>query len=143
MRIASALLLALVAAANAASGAEPSGAFEKVHCLKYAEVTGKLSMLIAGAKPDPEMEHPMLVCVAQRDGQTLVLDAGFSDQAYGAQWGVTTFSDLAERLGDVGVKAEDVDVVTLGTCTGITPAAPAASRTRASWCSAASSSSPR
>jgi glyoxylase-like metal-dependent hydrolase (beta-lactamase superfamily II) len=112
--LATALGLAFAATASAASAAEPSGAFEKVHCLKYAGLTGKLSMLVVGATPDVEMEHPMVVCVAEREGQTLVLDAGFSDKAYGEKWGVTSFSDLAERLTDVGVKAEDVDLVTLG-----------------------------
>jgi glyoxylase-like metal-dependent hydrolase (beta-lactamase superfamily II) len=104
----------LVLAASAALAKEPSGAFEKVHCLKYAGLTGKLSMLAVGAKPDVEMEHPMVICVAQRPGQTVVLDAGFIDRAYGESWGVTDFTDLAERLRDVGVKAEDVDLVTLG-----------------------------
>jgi glyoxylase-like metal-dependent hydrolase (beta-lactamase superfamily II) len=85
-----------------------------VLCLKYAGLTGKLSMLAVGATPDVVMEHPMVVCVAQRDGQTVVLDAGFVDQQYGAKWGVTDFTDLAERLGDIGVKPEDVGVVTLG-----------------------------
>ena len=107
-------LLAFTLSASAAPAAEPSGPFKTVHCLKYAGLTGKLSMLAVGAKPDVEMEHPMVICVAQRDGQTVALDAGFVDQAYGAQWGVTDFTDLAERLADVGVKAEEVDVVTLG-----------------------------
>jgi glyoxylase-like metal-dependent hydrolase (beta-lactamase superfamily II) len=109
-----ALLVAFALPANLALAAEPSGPFKTVHCLKYAGLTGKLSMLVVGATPDVEMEHPMVICVAQRDGQTVVLDAGFVDQAYGAKWGVTDFTDLAERLADVGVKAEDVDVVTLG-----------------------------
>lgn len=100
--------------AAAALAAEPSGAFKTVHCIKYAGLTGKLSMLAVGAKPDAEMEHPMVVCVGRRDGQTVVLDAGFVDQAYGAKWGVTDFTDLAGALGEIGVKAEDVDLVTLG-----------------------------
>jgi glyoxylase-like metal-dependent hydrolase (beta-lactamase superfamily II) len=109
--------LALAAASLAAGGAEakpPSGLFKTVHCLKYAGLTGKLSMLVVGAKPDIEMEHPMVICVAQRDGQTLVLDSGFIDQQYGASVGVTDFTDIADRLREIGVKPEDVDVVTLG-----------------------------
>ncbi len=110
-------MLALAIGAGSVAGAqakEPRGLFDSFHCLKYAGITGKLSMLAVGAKPDVELEHPMVVCVALRDGQTVVLDAGFVDEAYGKQWGVTDFTDLAERLGDVGVKAEDVDLVTLG-----------------------------
>ena len=110
---AAALTVASLAPSSAAAKA-PSGPFEKVHCLKYAGLTGKLSMLVPGAEPDATLEHPMVVCVAQRKGQTVVLDAGFVDQAYGKQWGVTDFTDLAERLADVGMKAEDVDLVTLG-----------------------------
>jgi glyoxylase-like metal-dependent hydrolase (beta-lactamase superfamily II) len=112
--VASVIIFAFVVAANAALGAEPAGPFKTLHCLKYAGLTGKLSMLAVGAKPDVEMEHPMVVCVARRPGQTVVLDAGFVDQAFGAQWGVTDFTDLAARLADVGVEPEDVDVVTLG-----------------------------
>lgn len=112
----SAVLAALLAcaASGGAAAKEPSGPFATVHCLKYAGLTAKLSLLAVGVKPDVEMEHPMLICVAQRAGQTVVLDAGFVDQAYGKQWGVTDFTDLAERLADVGVKPADVDVVTLG-----------------------------
>ena len=109
-----AALVAFALSASAAPAAEPSGLFQKVHCLKYAGLTAKLSMLVVGVQPDVEMEHPMVICVAQRPGQTLVLDAGFIDQAYGKSQGVTDFTDLAERLADIGVKPEDVDVVTLG-----------------------------
>jgi glyoxylase-like metal-dependent hydrolase (beta-lactamase superfamily II) len=114
LRLSALAITTLALTASSAAAKPPSGPFEKVHCLKYAGLTGKLSMLVVGAQPDVEMEHPMVICVAQRDAQTVVLDAGFVDQAYGAKWGVTDFTDLAERLGDVGVKAEDVDLVTLG-----------------------------
>jgi glyoxylase-like metal-dependent hydrolase (beta-lactamase superfamily II) len=114
LRFAVIALAAAALAAGSAAAKEPSGPFRSVHCLKYAGLTGKLSMLAVGATPDVVMEHPMVVCVAQRDGQTVVLDAGFVDQQYGAKWGVTDFTDLAERLGDIGVKPEDVGVVTLG-----------------------------
>ncbi len=109
-----AALVAFALSASAAPATEPSGLFQKVHCLKYAGLTAKLSMLVVGVQPDVEMEHPMVICVAQRAGQTVVLDAGFVDQAYGKAQGVTDFTDLAERLADIGVKPEDVDVVTLG-----------------------------
>jgi glyoxylase-like metal-dependent hydrolase (beta-lactamase superfamily II) len=114
VRSALAIVAALALGASAALAAEPSGPFKSVHCLKYAGLTGKLSMLVVGATPDVEMEHPMVICVAQRPGQTVVLDAGFIDRAYGEKWGVTDFTNLADRLGDIGVKPEDVDLVTLG-----------------------------
>jgi glyoxylase-like metal-dependent hydrolase (beta-lactamase superfamily II) len=101
-------------AASAAFAAEPAGPFKTVYCLKYAGLTAPLSGLVVGIQPNPTMEHPMVICVAQRPGQTVVLDAGFIDEAYGKTQGVTDFTQLAERLGDIGVKAEDVDLVTLG-----------------------------
>jgi glyoxylase-like metal-dependent hydrolase (beta-lactamase superfamily II) len=92
----------------------PSGAFKTVHCLKYAGLTAPLSGLVVGIQPDPTLEHPMVICVAQRPGQTVVLDSGFVDEAYGKTQGVNDFTRIAERLGDLGVKPEDVDLVTLG-----------------------------
>jgi glyoxylase-like metal-dependent hydrolase (beta-lactamase superfamily II) len=113
--LAGAAIGALLLAEPRASHAQmPSGPFKTVHCLKYAGLTAKLSMLVVGIQPDPTLEHPMVICVAQRPGQTLVLDAGFVDEAYGRTQGVTDFTRIAERLGDVGVEPEDVDVVTLG-----------------------------
>ena len=100
--------------ASAASAKEPSGPFQKVHCLKYAGLTAPLSALVVGVKPDPTLEHPMVICVAQRPGQTLVLDSGFVDEAYGRAQGVTDFTRIVDRLAEVGVKPEDVDLVTLG-----------------------------
>ncbi len=92
----------------------PSGLFNTVHCLKYAGLTAPLSGLVVGVKPDPTIEHPMVVCVARRPGQTVVLDAGFIDEAYGKTQGVTDFTSLAARLGDIGVKPEEVNLVTIG-----------------------------
>lgn len=113
-RVIRAAALAVAVSASTALAAEPSGPFKTVHCLKYAGLTAPLSGLVVGIKPDPTLEHPMVICVAQRPGQTVVLDAGFIDEAYGKSQGVTDFTQLAERLGDVGVKPEDVDLVTLG-----------------------------
>jgi glyoxylase-like metal-dependent hydrolase (beta-lactamase superfamily II) len=107
-------LAATLLAVSAVQAAEPPGPFETVHCLKYAGLTAPLSGLVVGIQPDPTLEHPMVICVAQRPGQTVVLDAGFVDEAYGKSQGVTDFTKLAERLGDIGVKPEDVDLVTLG-----------------------------
>jgi glyoxylase-like metal-dependent hydrolase (beta-lactamase superfamily II) len=105
---------ALALSASGALAAEPSGPFRTVHCLDYAGLTARLSLLVVGAQPDVEMEHPMVICVARRPGQTVVLDAGFVDQKYGESWGVTDFTDLAARLADVGVQGDEVDLVTLG-----------------------------
>jgi glyoxylase-like metal-dependent hydrolase (beta-lactamase superfamily II) len=115
-RAASAALCAtaLALTAGAALAKEPQGPFRTMHCLKYAGLTGPLNALVAGAPDGPPLEHPMIVCVARRPGQTVVLDAGFVDEAYGRAQGVTDFTDLADRLADVGVKPEDVDLVTLG-----------------------------
>lgn len=107
-------LLVMVLAAATSAAEVPTGPFQSMHCLKYAGLTAPLSMLVVGVKPDPTKEHPMVICVARRPGQTVVLDAGFVDEAYGRTQGVTDFTQLAARLADVGVKAEDVNLVTLG-----------------------------
>lgn len=107
--------LAILFSGTAATASElPSGPFDSVHCLKYAGLSAPLSMLVVGIKPDPTREHPMVVCVARRPKQTVVLDTGFIDEAYGRTQGVTDFTRLAERLGDIGVKPEDVNLVTIG-----------------------------
>ncbi len=107
-----ALFTTLTLAAGAAYAASPPGLFDKLHCLKYASATIPTSMLIAGAKG--EVGASFIICVARRAGQTIVLDAGYVDEAYGAKQGVTDWTDLADRLKEVGVEPADVDVVTLG-----------------------------
>jgi glyoxylase-like metal-dependent hydrolase (beta-lactamase superfamily II) len=107
--------LALLAACVAAPRlhADEAGPFRQVHCLKYAEGRVPIEALARGAKPAGEVEIPMLICVAQRPGQVIVLDAGYVDEKFGAGVGIATWTDLAVRLGDVGVKPDEVDLVTI------------------------------
>jgi glyoxylase-like metal-dependent hydrolase (beta-lactamase superfamily II) len=106
------LSAALALAAAAAQAKAPAGPFEQVHCLRYAGARVPTSILIGGAKGD--VDAVFIICAARRAGQTIVLDAGYVDQAYGASFGVTEWTDLADRLREVGVSPESVDVVTLG-----------------------------
>ena len=105
------LFLAASALAAAAAAAAP---FDQVHCLKYAGGKIPIVALAVGAKPEVEIEAAMIICVARRAGQTVVLDSGYVDRAFGAKSGITDWTDLAERLREVGVDPADVDIVTLG-----------------------------
>jgi glyoxylase-like metal-dependent hydrolase (beta-lactamase superfamily II) len=105
-------LLAVLVGAPALH-AEQAPPFQQVHCLKYAEGRAPIEALARGAKPAVEIDIPMVICVARRPDQVIVLDAGYVDEAYGAGWGITTWTDLAERLGDLGVEPEQVDLVTI------------------------------
>jgi glyoxylase-like metal-dependent hydrolase (beta-lactamase superfamily II) len=105
--------LALVAPPAAVAAEREAAPFEKLHCLKYASGRAPIELLAKGAKPAVEIEIPMVVCVARRPGQVIVLDAGYVDRAYGAGWGVDDWTDLAERLAEIGVAADTVDWVTV------------------------------
>jgi glyoxylase-like metal-dependent hydrolase (beta-lactamase superfamily II) len=106
-------LLALAAPAAAAAAAKEPGPFEKLHCLKYASARAPIELLAKGAQPAVEIEIPMVVCVARRGDEVGVLDAGYVDRDYGAQFGVSDWTDLVQRLAEVGVAPEAVDWVTL------------------------------
>jgi glyoxylase-like metal-dependent hydrolase (beta-lactamase superfamily II) len=97
-----------------APAAEPAARpFQKLHCLKYASGKAPIEVLAKGAKPAVEIEIPMVVCVAQRPGQVIVLDAGYVDQPFGASYGIADWTDLVDRLAEIGVAPEKVDVVTI------------------------------
>jgi glyoxylase-like metal-dependent hydrolase (beta-lactamase superfamily II) len=102
-----------VLAGAAALRAEEPPPFQQVHCLKYAEGRAPIEAFARGAKPAGEIDVPMVICVARRPGQVVVLDAGYVDEAFGAAWGITTWTDLTERLGELGVSPEQVDLVTI------------------------------
>jgi len=108
------LASALALGSHAAAAGTPAGPFTQLHCLKYAGGKMSISAFAVGAKPEREVDVAMIICVARRPGQTVVLDAGYVDQAFGAKWGITDWTDLAERLREVGVDPGEVDVVTLG-----------------------------
>ena len=105
---------ALALGSPAAAADAPAGPFTQLHCLRYAGGKISISAFAVGAKPEREVDAAMIICVARRPGQTVVLDAGYVDQAYGAKWGITDWTDLAERLREVGVDPAEVDLVTLG-----------------------------
>ncbi len=100
--------------ATLVSAAEPTGPFQKVHCSKYAGGKAPIAAFAVGAKPDVQIDAAMIICVARRPGQTLVLDSGYLDAQIGAAIGVTDWTDVADRLREVGVAPEDVDLVSLG-----------------------------
>jgi len=100
--------------AGALSAAAATGPFQKVHCLKYAGGRVPISAFTAGAKPDQEVEAAAIICVAQRPGQTVVLDTGYVDQKYGADFFTGAWTDVGDRLREIGVDPAKVDLVTLG-----------------------------
>ena len=108
------LASALAFGAHAAAAGVPAGPFTQLHCLKYANGKASISIFAVGAKPEREVEAAMIICVARRPGQTVVLDAGYVDAAYGVKWGITEWTDLADRLREVDVDPGEVDLVTLG-----------------------------
>jgi glyoxylase-like metal-dependent hydrolase (beta-lactamase superfamily II) len=104
--------LCLVAfGARAPLAAEP---FEKVWCLRYATAKqAPLALLLAGAPADQKADLPFAMCVATRDEDVVVLDAGYVNPALGKQFGVGDWTEYAGLLAEVGVRPDAVDIVTL------------------------------
>ena len=108
----------LAAASLGVAGAEakpPSGPFKTVHCLRYAGGRVPVTAFAVGATPVVDVDAAMIICVAQRPGQIVVLDSGYVDREFGLKaFGLTDWTDLTDRLHEIGVAPEDVDLVTLG-----------------------------
>jgi glyoxylase-like metal-dependent hydrolase (beta-lactamase superfamily II) len=94
--------------------AEAAERFEKVWGLRYAQATGvPLSMMLAGAPPDAKLDLPFAMCVAKSKKHVVVLDAGFVNEELGKAYGVAGWTEYATLLGEIGIKPEEVDFVTI------------------------------
>jgi glyoxylase-like metal-dependent hydrolase (beta-lactamase superfamily II) len=88
--------------------------FESLHCLKYAMAKDyPVDAILFGTDRGKVADLPFVFCVAQRGEETVVLDAGFVNPAYADEWGVIDYAELRGLLAEVGVKPEDVSLVTL------------------------------
>jgi len=98
----------------AAPGALAAERFEKVWCLRYAEAPdAPLTGLLAGAPRDATLDLPFAMCVARSPSQVVVLDSGFVNRKLGEPFHARDWVEHAALLGEVGVKLDEVDVVTL------------------------------
>jgi glyoxylase-like metal-dependent hydrolase (beta-lactamase superfamily II) len=109
-RLATSLAIGWLAAAPAGAAER----FDKVWCLQYATApNAPMSMLLAGASPDERADLPFAMCVAKSDRHVVVLDAGFVDPAHAKAYGVTGWTDYPALLAEIGLRPEDVDLVTI------------------------------
>jgi glyoxylase-like metal-dependent hydrolase (beta-lactamase superfamily II) len=93
------------------AAAEP---FEQVWCLRYAEAPdAQLSALLAGAPPEATTDLPFAMCAARAKDRVIVMDAGFVNQELGKSFGVRDYVEYADLLGEVGIRPEEVSLVTL------------------------------
>lgn len=96
---------------SAAGAAEP---FDKLHCLKYASAQDyPVDAILFGTDRGEVADLPFMFCVARRGEETVLLDAGFVNPAYAKEWGVVEYADYRGLLAEIGVKPEDVSLVTL------------------------------
>ncbi len=101
----------LLLAPGNALAAEP---FESLHCLKYAIAKDyPVDAILFGTDRGKLADLPFVFCVAKRGAETVVLDAGFVNQAYAEEWGVSGYSEFRGLLAEIGVKPEDVSLVTM------------------------------
>ena len=102
--------LLLLAPGNAQT-AEP---FESVHCFKYATIKDNpVDSLLFGTDHGKLADVPFMFCVAKRGGEVVMLDAGFVNMAHAEEWGVVDYAEFKGLLAEIGVKPEDVSLVTL------------------------------
>lgn len=94
--------------------AEAAERFEKVWCLRYAQATSvPLSLMLAGSPPAATIDLPFAMCVAKSKQRVVVLDAGFVNQDLAQHYGVAGWTEYATLLGEIGLKPEEVDFVTI------------------------------
>ena len=102
--------LLLLAPGNA-QAAEP---FESVHCFKYATAKDyPVDALLFGTDRGKLADVPFMFCVAKRGDEVVMLDAGFVNLAHAKEWGVIGYVEYRGLLAEIGVKPEDVSLVTL------------------------------
>lgn len=103
--------LAVLFLSAVASAASP---FEKLYCFKYAEARGyPVDAILFGTGRGQTMDLPFALCVATRGKEVVVLDAGFVNQAIGAEWGVVGYTAYRPLFAEIGVRPEDVSLVTI------------------------------
>ena len=105
------VVASLLATPVAALAAEP---FDSLHGLRYAIAKNyPVDAILFGTDRGMVADVPFMFCVARRGEETVVLDAGFVNQAYAQEWGVVDYSEFRGLLAEVGVRPEDVSLVTL------------------------------
>jgi len=102
------LLLAL------ANGARAADTFDSVHCLQYATAREyPTDAILFGTDRGQTMDLPFVLCVARRAKDVVVLDAGYVNQSIGEEWGAVDYRAFRPLLAEIGVKPEDVSLVTI------------------------------
>jgi glyoxylase-like metal-dependent hydrolase (beta-lactamase superfamily II) len=94
--------------------ARGDGVFQSLHCFRYAQ--GKdypTDAILFGTDRGSTLDIPMVLCVAKRGDDVVVLDAGYLNQEIGAAWGVVDYASYRTLSQQIGVRLEDVDLVTL------------------------------
>ena len=105
------IVVSLLLAAGPAKAAQP---FESLHCMKYAMAKDyPVDAILFGTDRGEVADLPFMFCVAKRGDETVVLDAGFVNPAYAEEWGVVGYSEFRGLLAEIGVKPEDVSLVTM------------------------------
>ena len=98
-----------------ALGEEQTAApFERLHCFRYAQaVDVPQTTLLWQTDPSVTLSVPMVICAARRGDDVVVLDAGYTDQAVGKEWGVGDYRDFGPLLAEVGIRPDQVKWVTV------------------------------
>ena len=91
-----------------------AGPFESLHCFRYAEAKDyPADAILFGTDRGKTIQLPFMLCVARRGGEVVVLDAGYLDQDIGGQWGAINYKAYRPLFAEIGVKLEDVSLVTI------------------------------
>jgi N-acyl homoserine lactone hydrolase len=113
--LARSLALALLGLfAIAPAGAAEAEPFDRLDCLRYAfHPAYPVDALLFGTDRGQTMPVPMVICLARRGGDLVLLDSGYTTVEVGAAFGAQGYTDYTELLGEVGVRPADIDLVTL------------------------------
>jgi glyoxylase-like metal-dependent hydrolase (beta-lactamase superfamily II) len=97
-----------------ANGAGAADTFDSVHCLQYAIARDyPVDAILFGTDRGQTMDLPFVLCVAKRDKDVVVLDAGYVNQSIGEEWGAADYRAFRPLFAEIGVKPEDVSLVTI------------------------------
>lgn len=89
--------------------------FDKVYCVEYAILANyPKDALLFGTDRGQKVDVPFTLCLAKSGNNVIAMDSGWVNQEVGAKWGGKDYIDYKTLFGQVGIKPEDVKLVTIG-----------------------------
>jgi glyoxylase-like metal-dependent hydrolase (beta-lactamase superfamily II) len=108
------LSLAVLAATGFATQAMAQQ-FDKMYCIAYSILANyPKDALLFGVDRGQTVDVPFTLCLAKSGDKVIAMDSGYVNQEVGAKWGGVDYVDYKTSFAEVGIKPEDVNLVTIG-----------------------------